>query len=355
MTLLITAAGPAYSLACSDQRITAANTNGTTVLDEQFNKHIVFGSIDYGGSVCYTGLARWRLRGKTFRLYDLISEAIAKSIVTQPTFAQLCLDIWAHLVAKLPNKIEVGTDPFVELHIVARHKVIPVNTITVLSNFRTIAPWGSAGGNHYEYELGSFRLFLKAMVEESDVIFGGMDHRMSGAEKAKLRHVIQAGGNAFQCAELAARTMEAVAKRTPTVGPRCAAVVHPRNGYVDTNLWRRTSSGVNAFLPRMIMPNGAFWGPSHFPASLPLSLRGQLPEQSLFYKAVIASNFKKRIQRIVFSRRKGPLVPSLMGFIGLMLFGQVMPGYEDFGLGMAGMADNPSEDESASAQADPSR
>jgi len=332
MTLLITIAGPEYSLACSDQRITAANSNGTQVIDERFNKHVVFGSEDYSGSISYTGVARWRLRGRTYRLYDLISEAVATSIVARPRFAQLCLDILAHLIAKLPTAREIGTEPLVELHIIARHKEVPVNTITVLSNFRTVAPWGTEGGNFYEYELGGFRLFLKALVPETDVVFGGMDNFMSAKEKAQLRHIASAGANAFQCAQLAAKIMGEVATRTPTVGSRCAAVVHPRDGYVDTNLWGMKDGEYVAFLPQMVMANGKIWGASHFPANLPLALASQIPEQSLFYKAVITANFKKRLRRLIFRRRKGPLIPSLLGFIGLILFGQVMPGYDDFGL-----------------------
>lgn len=332
MTLLITIAGPQYSLTCSDQRITAANSNGTQVLDERFNKQIVFGTEDYGGSISYTGVARWRLRGKIHRLYDIISQAVATSVVARPTFARLCLDIREHLVATLPSARDIGTEPLVELHIVARHKEYPINTITVLSNFRTTEPWGTTDGNLYEYELGAFRLYLKAMVEETEVIFGGMDRHVSAKEKAKLRHVVGAGANAFQCAELAAKTMRKVATRTPSVGARCAAVVHPRNGYVDTNLWGKKAGELVAFLPQMVMPNGTIWGASHFPADLPLALNSQIPEQSLFYKALVAANVKRRLRRLIFRRRKGPLVPSLLGFIGLLLFGQVMPGYENFGI-----------------------
>jgi hypothetical protein len=256
MTLLITIAGPEYSLACSDQRITAANSNGTHVLDERFNKHIVFGSEDYNGSISYTGVARWRLRGKAYRLYNLISEAVATSVVARPTFSQLCPDIQAHLIATLPTACEIDTEPLVELHIIARHKAVPLNTITVLSNFRTVAPWGTEGGCLYEYELGAFHLFLIVLVLETDLIFGAMETFVSANEKAKLRHIASAGANAFERAQLAAKTMGNVAERTPTVGSRCAAVVHPRDGYVDTNLWGMKGGEYVAFLPQMVMVNG---------------------------------------------------------------------------------------------------
>jgi hypothetical protein len=331
VTLLISIAGPEFSLACSDQRITAANSNGAQVLEERFNKHIVFGSEDYGGSISYTGVARWRLHGKVYRLYDIISEAVAASIVKRPKFAQLCLDIHEHLNSSLPTAQQIGTEPHVELHIVTRHKELPINTITVLSNFRTVAPWGSESGNLYEYELGAFRLFIKSLVEESEVIFGGMDTFVSAKEKAKLRDIVGAGANAFQCAQLAEKILRAVAERTPSVGSRCAAVVHPRNGYIDTNLWGQKAGEFVAFMPQMVMVNGAIFGASHFPADLPLALASQIPEQSLFYKALITANVKRRLRRLIFRRRKGPMIPSLMGFIGLVLFGKVLPGYEDFG------------------------
>ncbi|MFL0415714.1 hypothetical protein [Sphingomonas sp. 179-A 2A2 NHS] len=333
VTLLISIVRPEFLLACSDQRITAANSNGTQVLDERFNKHIVFGSEDYGGSISYTGLARWRLGGKIHRLYDIISEAVAASIVKRPTFGQLCLDILGHLMASIPTAQQIRTERRVELHIVARHKAIPVNIMTVLSNFRTVTPWGTEGGNLYDYELGPFRVFLKTLVDETDVIFGGMENFVSAKEKAKLRHIVGAGANAFQCAQLAAKIMDTVARRTPTVGSRCAAVVHPYNDYVDTNLWGVKAGGFVAFMPRMVMINGTIWGPSHFPTNLPLAPGSQIPEQSLFYKALVTAHVKRRLRRLMFRRRKGPLIPSLMGFIGLILFGQVQPGYDDFGLG----------------------
>jgi len=80
MTLLITVASPEYSLAVSDQRITAAYLRRTRTIDERFNKHIYFGTADYVGNVSYTGLAQWRIDGVRYRLYDLISDSISSII-----------------------------------------------------------------------------------------------------------------------------------------------------------------------------------------------------------------------------------------------------------------------------------
>ena len=89
MTLLITVASPEYSLAVSDQRITAAYLRRTRTIDERFNKHIYFGTEDYVGNVSYTGLAQWRIDGVRYRLYDLISDSIASIIESRPKLAEL--------------------------------------------------------------------------------------------------------------------------------------------------------------------------------------------------------------------------------------------------------------------------
>lgn len=333
MTLLITAVGPEYSLCVSDQRTTSTYLGRTRIIEERFNKHIYFGTEEYVGNISYTGVAQWRLKGVRYRLYDLISEAIASIIETKPSLSALCLHIIQHLQDNIPDASVLKVEPDFELHIVTRHKAVPVNSITVISTFRTAPPWGSEDGTIYEWTLGPVTLFMKVLIEESEVIFGGMDPRVSVAEKARLRDAVRAGANAFQASQLASKIVENVSLRTPTVGPTSVAISIPANGYMDTNLWSKSDDAIVGFVPRMIYPNGVMMGPSQFPVDLSIVSAGQHPRHSLFFKTIVFKLNKKRITRLIFRRRKGPLIPGIMGLIGLMFYGKVMDGYEDFGLG----------------------
>jgi hypothetical protein len=333
MTLLVTTVTPEYSLSVSDQRITASYGSRTRTVDEKFNKHILFGNEDYVGNISYTGIAQWRLKGVRYRLYDLISESIASIIENRPKLATLCLHICDHLQLSIPDAASLGIAPHFELHIITREKRYPVNTITVISTFRRLAPWGATDGMIYEWELGPISVFMKVLVEESDVIFGGMEPDVRQSEKGWVRRAVASGADAFEASRMASKIVKAVSQRTPAVGSSSVSVVLPANGYVDTNLWSCTEDGVTGFVPRMIMANGTFMGPSQFPVELSLISAGQHPRQSLFFKALIYKLHKKRIRRLIFRRRKGPLIPGIMGLIGLALFGSLKEGYEDFGIG----------------------
>ena len=270
MTLLVTVVTPEYSLALSDQRITAEYGSRTRIVDEKFNKHIFFGTEDYIGNVSYTGVAQWRLKGVRYRLYDLISDAIVSVIETRPKLATLCLHISQSLQDALPDAATLGVKPDFELHIVTREKSYPVNTITVISTFRRAAPWSADDGTIYEWELGPVMVFMKILVEESEVIFGGMEPHVRATERAWMLHAIRSGANAFQSSQMGSKIVKAVSGRTPTVGPSSAAIAIPANGYIDTNLWREMDGQIIGFIPRMIMGNGTPWGPSEFPIDLEL-------------------------------------------------------------------------------------
>jgi len=333
MTLLITAVGPEYSLGVSDQRITATYASRVRTIDEKFNKHIYFGTEDYVANVSYTGVAQWRLKGVRYRLYDLISDAIASIIVSRPKLAPLCIHLTKHLQDRIPNAATLGVEPSFELHIISREKSYPANTITVISTFRRTAPWGDDEGMIYEWDLGSIMIFMKVLVEETEVIFGGMEPHVRQAEKDWMRKAVRSGANAFQASQMANKIVKGVSLRTPTVGPTSVSIAIPANGYVDTNLWSYTDRVITGFVPRMIMSNGTMMGPSEFPVNLEIVSFGQHPKHSLFFKAILYKLYKKRIRSLIFRRRKGPLIPGIMGLLGLMLFGSVKEGYDDFGLG----------------------
>ncbi len=232
----------------------------------------------------------------------------------------------------MPGKSVLGIDPDFELHVITRQKDLQVNTITVISTFRTAAPWGSADGIIYEWDFEVFHIFMKALVEESEVVFGGMEPHVRATEKARLRTTLRSGANAFQLSRMASDIVGRVASRTHTVGAANVSIVIPTNGYVDTNLWSSTEQGIVAYLPCIVWPNGSRWGPSNFPVDLSLISDGHYPKHSLFFKSIVQKIYKRSLRRVIFRRRKGPQVPGIMGMIGLVLFGSVKEGYEDFGL-----------------------
>lgn len=334
MTLLISVANPEYSLIVSDQRITVTYPWGTKTMDERFNKTIHFGTEDYVGSISYTGMAQWEVMGVKIRLYDLISEAVSSKIADRPKLAELCLHVVQYLERNLPTAKTLGREPIFELHIVTREKAVPVNTITVISTFREEPPWGASNGYIYEWQLGSIAIFMKVLVKECEVIFGGMEPYILQTEKNWIREAVRSGATAFDATRMAGKIVAAVSLRTPTVGLTSVSIVIPQNGYVDTNLYGRVENQIIGFIPRMVFSNGTMFGPSEFPVDLNILSEGQLPKQSLFFKSVVCKEYKKRTRSLIFRRRKGPLIPGIMGLIGLALFGSVAEGYDDFGLGI---------------------
>jgi hypothetical protein len=334
MTLLISVANPEYSLIVSDQRITVTYPWGTKTMDERFNKTIHFGTEDYVGSISYTGMAQWEVMGAKIRLYDLISEAVSPIIADRPKLAELCLHVVQYLERTLPTAKTLGREPIFELHIVTREKAVPVNTITVISTFREGPPWGASDGYIYEWQLGPIAIFMKVLVDECEVIFGGMEPSVLQAEKDLIREAVRSGATAFDATQMAGKIVTGVSLRTPTVGPTSVSIVIPQNGYVDTNLYGHSKNQIIGFVPRMVFSNGNMFGPSEFPVDLNILSQGQLPKQSLFFKSIVCKEYKKRTRSLIFRRRKGPLIPGLLGLIGLSLFGSVAEGHDDFGLGI---------------------
>jgi hypothetical protein len=173
---------------------------------------------------------------------------------------------------------------------------------------------------------------MKALTDETDVIFGGSERHVRQTEMMAIRSAVHSGANAFDCSKMARKIVQSVSARSRLVGSRSVSIVIPANGMVDTNIYGRSGDQVFGYVPRMIMLNGAIMGPSEFPVELSLAAAGHLHRHSLFFKTLIDDSHKKRLRRLTFRRRKGLLVPGLLGLISLALFGSVPPGYDDFGL-----------------------
>lgn len=334
MTLLVTVARSDYALSCSDMRITTESGNSYKVLDERFNKHILFHSGGLTGNVTYTGFARWNdSSGKIVKVYDVISNSIAQSAHSSLKFSSLCMNLCVDLLAVLerPRRLAKLDNAIIELHIVGYHSECPYPMMAVISTFRKINPWLSKNNFEWEYHFDGLHIYFKA-ADKPEVIIGGMDTCVRKEEKAKLHTALAKGADAFDISRMASRLVETVSTRTKAVGRRSVSVVIPQDGLVDTNLWDKTQNGIIGFVPRMIFPNGQSFGPSEFPVELSLLLDCHLPKNNLFFKTIISSEYKRRFKRIIFRYRKGKAVPSLMGIIMLALFGEVPDEYSDFGL-----------------------
>ncbi|SEF95801.1 hypothetical protein [Nitrosomonas ureae] len=334
MTLLITVAGHDYALSCSDMRISVQSGKRFTSIDEKFNKHIVFHSDGLTADISYTGLARWSDSGKIVKVYDIISESLAKSCSSSLAFGSLSLNLTIDLLAALERlrRIHRMENSIIELHIIGYHKAVPWPFIGVISTFRLDAPWSSKTELEWEYHFDGVHFYFK-VAETPEVIFGGTDTTVRSSEKERFRNLVIAGADAFNVSRMASKQIEQASKRSTAIGPRSVSIVLPREGFLDTNLWDKQGTGLVGFLPRIIFPNGASLGPSEFPVSLSLLSEGHLPKNSLFFKSVVSAEYKRRLRRLIFQHQKGPAIPGLMGLIGLALYGKVPEGYTDFGLG----------------------
>jgi len=162
--------------------------------------------------------------------------------------------------------------------------------------------------------------------------FGGMDHLITAEQRQKLIAAVNSGGDAYNMARLSSKYVEAVSRRSMSVGPKSVSLVMPREGFLDTNLWDKSASRIRAFLPRMVFPNGTMIGPSEFPVGLQLLTDGHLPLQSLFFKSVVTALYKKSERQRIFRHKGGKAIPGIMGLLMLGLFDKVPEGYTDFGL-----------------------
>ncbi|MDB4354232.1 hypothetical protein N9Z02_02900 [Akkermansiaceae bacterium] len=333
MTLLVTTVGKDYALSCSDTRITIQSGGKYVPVDEKFNKNIVFRSNGLSANISYTGVARWTYKGKTIKLYDLISESLSKSATKNLGFGPLCHNLISDLSSKLNKKIPKDKNGkfIVELHIVGYHESIPIPFIGVISTFRTCSPWPTGGESNWEFEFPEMNLYFK-VAESPEVIFGGMDTAMTRGEKSKLIKAASAGADAYNISKLSSLLIEKASSRNQAVGPRSVSVLLPKEGLLDTNLWDKFDDKVIAYLPRMVFSNGGIWGPSEFPANLNMISEGYLPRQSLFFKSLVDCQYRRKFKRRIFRRKKGLAIPGIMGILSLSLFGDIPDGYEDFGL-----------------------
>jgi hypothetical protein len=326
MTLLITVAGADYALACSDMRITAQNNERFISLDETFNKNVVFHSNGLTANISYTGVARWSVGARTVNLYDLISEAVGAGATKDLAFAPLMQLIIDRIRRELdaPALRAVRTSLNFELHIAGYHQRVPVPLIAVIFTYRRAAPWSVPAEIQYDWQFPDMSIYLK-LAERPDVIFGGMDQHLTPTEKQKIFDATSRGGDAFNMARFAASLIQRVSQRTPSVGPKSVSIVLPVQGFLDTNLWERSPTGINAYLPRVVFPNGTMLGPSVFPVDMQLTTNGHLPKQSLFAKSIVASSYKKSLRRRIFRLRGGKAIPGIMGLLMIALFGVYHP------------------------------
>lgn len=283
MTLLITTAGKNYALSCSDTRISVQSGKKYVPVDEKFNKHIVFHSNGLTADITYTGVARWIHKGKSVKLYDIISDSLSKSASQGLDFGPLCLNLISDLSKELNKKILKNKNGklIIELHIVGYHNQIPIPFIGVISTFRTSIPWLKDSELQWEYEFPEMNLYFKA-AESPEVVFGGMNNSLTGAEKDKLINAVVSGADAYNISKLSSLLISRASERTQAVGSRSVSVLMPDEGFLDTNLWDEVNSEIIAYMPRMVFPNGVTFGPSEFPVDLNLITSGHLPKQSLF-------------------------------------------------------------------------
>jgi hypothetical protein len=165
-----------------------------------------------------------------------------------------------------------------------------------------------------------------------DVVFGGMDQYLHPEEKQRILDATRNGADAFNMSNLADKLIKRVSQRTNSVGPKSVSIVLPQEGFIDTNLWEESPTGIQAYLPRFVFPGGTMFGPSVFPVDIQIITDGHLPKQSLFAKSLVARTYKKLIRRRIFRLRGGKAIPGIMGLLMIALFGRIPDGYEDFGL-----------------------
>jgi hypothetical protein len=314
-------------------RISVEKSGSFVPLDETFNKHIVFRSGGINGNISYTGAAQWTIGAQTVKLYDLISEAVAEAAAADLKFGPLTLALLEKLKSALSHTALQRVRHLLEfeLHITGYQEQIPFPFVAVVSTYRKTAPWIAAADFEKEWEFDGIKLYLK-LAEEPDVIFGGADHVLNSNEKRAIFDAANRGADAFNMSKFAARLVERASSRTALVGPKSVSVLLPKEGLLDTNLWKQTATGIEAFVPRIAFQNGTMMGPSTFPVDMTLLISGHLPKQSLFFKSIVSSNFKKSARRRIFRQRKGKRIPGIMGLLMLGLFGAIPDEYEDFGL-----------------------
>ncbi|WP_148270122.1 hypothetical protein [Burkholderia gladioli] len=334
MTLLITVAGKGFALAASDTRICTKSGSKFLPIDENFNKHIVFRSGGLVGDITYTGVAQWKTGGHTIRLYDLISDSISEASRETLDFGPLVKKLATDLSRRLKGKSLAGPNgkPFVEIHICGRHDNVPIPFIAVLSAFRTTPPWNFEQELQWDLDVGDFKFFL-LMADRPEIVIGGMDTVVRLEERQWIANAITGGADAFNTSRMCSRIIQAASSRHQLVGARSVAVVLPEVGMLDTNLFDGLDDDLTAFLPRIAFASGSYLGPSEFKVDLNLVADGHLPQHSIFFKSVIERRWKKSIRRRMFRHRGGKKIPSVMGLLGLAIFGKIRDDYTDFGLG----------------------
>lgn len=329
MTLLITVTTSAYSLISSDMRISVQQGASFIPVEESFNKHIIFHSGGFTGCISYAGIARWGPKTNYTNLYDVISTSVAASAKQQFRLSPLLVNLVNDIASayKKPSPFTDKSNLPLELHVVARHQDVPWPFVAVLSTVRTVPPWPViAEQTQWQYHFSGISVFLKAS-EEPSLVIGGMNNEVTPKEETSLMAAIQRGGDAFNISQMCAKLIKRVSQSNMSVGPKSVAILFPAQGYLDTNLWDIRNNEIMAFVPRIVYSNGLMSGPSEFPISLSLVTSARLPKQSLFFKSIVAKHRKKSIKRKIFRKKKGKMLPGVMGIIHYALFGEIEDGY----------------------------
>jgi len=218
LTLLVTVAGSDFVLLSSDLRITAARRDRVEIIDERFNKCILFAREDFNGGLTFTGLAQWSIGSRKVRLHDLIAEVLQQAEADEKLSRVVIRLIDAINAAQRTPALRKH-DVQVELHLAGYHVKLDVPIIVVVSNLRTDRPWSASTPEHeWQHTYDGFQVFTKVFGDETDVIFGGADSVVPVASRQIIRKAVAGGADAFDVARLARAIVEAAASRTLLIG-----------------------------------------------------------------------------------------------------------------------------------------
>ncbi len=330
MTMLLSVCTQNYVLSTTDLRITQSTDRGPLIIDEKFNKHILYTSESYMCDITYTGVAQWERQGKIVRMYNTIADSASVCARDNAKIAELLVALSVCI-----RKTLVGLNPSrsngLELHIVGFHREFPHPFMACVSSMSSKKPWTLSDDCEWQWTIGGLSVSL-AFREGADLMIGGIGSAITEAERQRLLKAASDGADAFNISNLCRKYITVASRRDSRIGERSASLVIPIEGWIDTNLWDEKASGVLGFMPTWIFANGSIWAPSEVPIELKTSTKGHFPKDSLFFKSIAYSTLKRSQTRRLFKRKKGKKIPGLFGIIGLTLYGKIIEGYDSLGL-----------------------
>lgn len=301
MTLLVTTARQDFVLSVADRRTTIQRGNRLEVVDEQFNKHVLFRLRDATGVLTFTGTAQWTARsGKLVTTDEVVAHALAESARAEHGLGEAA---WGITDALARERVFLGQTlrgytPTFTIALAGYLDAIREPWIGLITDADFVPDWDQDACQIKGVGVAPFHVHFA--IRERCVFINGREGALPAGSLPAFERILEADGStAYELAKLIVKRVREAARKDSGVGSRVSAIVMPASGFVDTCLWQGVAEPISTAMPRMVFQDGRQWEPSEPELDFQDIAAGRLQRHGLLFHHLTALHYQRRVGRLL--------------------------------------------------------